>query len=314
MGSMSGTRIVGAAILAGAMLLGGLPAAARAQDIGEVADKLERVERDLRELQYDVYKGNPPPQSASGAGLALAGGPPGAARLNDLEQSLRELRGQVETLTFEMKRLNEQLEFARKETAYRLGALEGGAPASAIPGPGAIAAAGPAAKGAPLRTAPAIAGGGSNLSGQQPGTLGSIQGTDASADAGAVVTPRQQYDVAMDLLTRAQYPEAQGAFRTFVAANPKDDLAGPAQFWVGDIAFTQKDYPGAAKAFTDVLKRFGKTAKAPEAMLKLGLSLMEMGKTKESCMTLGAIKGKYPTASKATLDRAAKRAAEAKCT
>jgi tol-pal system protein YbgF len=117
----------------------------------------------------------------------------------------------------------------------------------------------------------------------------------------------------MDLLSRAQYAEAQNAFRGFVAANPADELAGPAQYWVGDIAFTQKDYGGAAKAFAELLKRYAKTARAPDAMLKLGLSLLELGQKKEGCTTLGAVKSKYPNANKAILDRAAKRAAAPPC-
>jgi tol-pal system protein YbgF len=277
-------------------------------DVDDLEDKIDRVERDLRELQYEVHKGNPP----AGSG-GLAGGPPGGvsgggARLNDMEQSLRELRGQVESLSFQVKQLTEQLDIARKESNYRLGALEGGAPASAIPAPGASAAL-PAQKAAPPV---ALTRGGSNQAGKAPGTLGSIPADADVATAGGV-SPQQQYDGAMDLLSRAQYAEAQGAFRAFVAANPADQLAGPAQFWVGDIAFTQKDYQGSAKAFADVLKRYSKTAKAPEAMLKLGLSLLELGQKKEGCTTLGALKAKYPTAAKPLLDRAAKRSAEAAC-
>lgn len=290
-----------------AMTLAGASLIAKAEDLGDVSDKLDRVERDLRELQYEVYKGNPPATSGGHAGAAAGSGSANAARLNDLEQSLRDLRGQVETLAFQMKQMNEQLELSRKETSYRLGALEGGAPASPLPAPGL-----PAPK-AVATAKPVGINTSSNGGAQPPGTLGTISTNAIADEAGVPISPRQQYDAAMELLTRAQYAEAQSAFRGFVASNPKDDLAGPAQYWVGDIAFTQKDYSNAAKAFADVLKRYSKTAKAPDAMLKLGLSLMELGQKKESCTTLGAIKTKYPNANKAILDRAAKRAAEAKC-
>lgn len=307
------TSTLVSAICAGIVALNFALLPVYAEDLGDVSDKLDRVERDLRELQYEVYKGNPPAATGGHAGGAGVTGPASAARLNDLEQSLREVRGQVETLAFQVKQMTEQLELSRKETAYRLGALEGGAPASPVP-----LTAGPAQANAPkpMPTAKPAAGfaGGSNQSAQQPGTLGSIPSAAIDDDTSVGLSPRQQYDAAMELLTKAQYSEAQSAFRGFVAANPKDELAGPAQFWVGDIAFTQKDYQGAARSFADVLKRYSKTAKAPDAMLKLGLSLMELGQKKESCTTLGAIKAKYPNASKSVLDRAAKRAAEAKCT
>ncbi len=277
-------------------------------DVDDLEDKLDRVERDLRELQFDVYKGNPPEKSGGLAGGPAGGVSAGGARLNDMEQSLRELRGQVETLSFQVKTLTEQLDIARKESNYRLGALEGGAPASAITSPAAAPALN-AQKAAPPVT---LTRGGSNQAGKTPGTLGSIP-ADAAVSEATGTSPQQQYDDAMDLLSRAQYAEAQGAFRKFVAANPADQLAGPAQFWVGDIAFTQKDYQGSAKSFADVLKRYSKTAKAPEAMLKLGLSLLELGQKKEGCTTLGALKVKYPTAAKPLVDRAAKRSVEAGC-
>jgi tol-pal system protein YbgF len=281
------------------------PPTVSARDLDAVSDKLDRVERDLRELQYEVYKGNPPAAGATGA--APASPAASAARLNDLEQSLRELRGQVEGLAFQVKQLNEQLEFARKETNFRLGALEGGAPAAAVSAPPL-----PASPGAPkaLKVSPDTAG--SNQGARQPGSLGTIP-ADAVDAAEPAATPRQQYDAAVELLSRAQYAEAQSAFRTFVAANPKDDLTGPAQYWVGEISFTQKDYKNAAVAFADVLKRFSKTPKAPEAMLKLGLSLFELNQKKEACTTLNSVKGRFPNAPKAVLDRAAKRFAEAKC-
>jgi tol-pal system protein YbgF len=294
---------------------------AQADDVDELSDKVERVERDLRDLQFEVYKGNPPAESGGQAGGPRGGVGGGGAKLNDMEQSLRDLRGQVESLTFQVKQLTEQLDMARKETNYRLGALEGGAPATPLPNQ---VATGPAVGSSVIMPAPkplGAAGGPTSLSGGNlapatrgpVGTLGTLPADSlASAPAGGL-SPRQQYDGAMDLLSRAQYPEAQTAFRGFVAANPTDELAGPAQYWVGDIAFTQKDYAGAAKAFAGVLKTYAKTARAPDAMLKLGLSLLELGQKKEGCTTLGAIKSKYPNANKAILDRAAKRAGEAKC-
>lgn len=306
--SLPRPKLLTAAAFATVFALSLAPAAWPA-DVDDLEDKIDRVERDLRELQFDVYKGNPPATSGGLAGGPAGGVSAGGARLNDMEQSLRELRGQVETLSFQVKTLTEQLDIARKESNYRLGALEGGAPASAITAPVASPAL-PATKAAPPV---ALTRGGSNQGGKPAGTLGSVPADAVAADTGGGPSPQQQYDDAMDLLSRAQYAEAQGAFRKFVAANPADQLAGPAQFWVGDIAFTQKDYQGSAKSFADVLKRYSRTAKAPEAMLKLGLSLLELGQKKEGCTTLGALKVKYPTAAKPLVDRAAKRSVEAGC-
>ena len=301
-----------------------------ADDVDTLSDRMDRLERDLRDLQLEVYKGGPPPEGASAqpAAPGAPGGqftPGGGGRMADLEQSLRDVRGQVEQLSFLVKQLQSQAELQRNETNYRLGALEGGAPAGALPGvasttpppgPGpAAAVAGPASvRPAPTGTGPTqlTPGAGSQVAGARPGTLGAIPG-DAAPAGPAAPDARAQFDAAMELLSRAQYAEAQTAFRNFVVANPTNDLAGPAQYWVGDISFTQKDYGGSAKSFADVLKRFPKTSKAPDAMLKLGLSLMELGQKNEACTTLGALKSKYPTANASILSRAATRFKEAKC-
>lgn len=308
------------AALAGVLVLALFPALPRAAD-DDVSDRVDRMERALRDLEYQVYKGDPPDDATRGAGpVAMA--PGGGARLNDMENSLRELRGQVESLTFQVKSLTEQLDIARKESNYRLGALEGGAPAALPPArsgapvnavsapPPALTSANPPSASGPISLTP---GAGSNQMGQKPGTLGTIPADSVPPATAGGLSPRQQYDAAMELLSK-QDPSAQSAFRAFVTTNPTDELAGPALFWVGDISFGAKDYQGAARAFADLLKRYSKTARAPDAMLKLGLSLMELGKKKEGCTTLVALKGKYPNANKTTLDRAAKRAADEKCT
>jgi len=301
-----------------------------ADDLDTMSDRLDRLERDIRDLQLETYKGAPPPEDrddrpapAPGAQLGQAGN----ARLADMESTVRDLRGQVEQLTFLVKQLQQQAELQRNETNYRLGALEGGAPAGAIATAPASSASPPLATAAPATRPVAPTGGpggptplgpstgGSQTAGAKPGQLGTIPTTAAPAGAApGAPDPKGQYDAAMELLSRAQYTEAQAAFRSFVQANPTNELAGPAQYWVGDISFTQKDYGGAAKAFADVLKRFPKTTKAPDAMLKLGLSLMELGQKPEGCTTLGAVKAKYPNANASILSRAAQRFKEAKCT
>ncbi len=320
-------RLKFAAVIAASILAVGFSIAPlrAAEDVDTLSDRMDRLERDLRDLQLEVYKGAPPPEGSGTRSAPGAGGqftPGGGGRVADLEQSLRDVRGQVEQLSFLVKQLQQQAELQRNETNYRLGALEGGAPAGSIAqqnsGPATVAA-GPGPGKPPLATSAVgptqlTPGAGSQTAGAKPGNLGALPASAAPVAAGpAAVDARAQYDAAMELLSRAQYSDAQSAFRNFVLANPTNDLAGPAQYWVGDISFTQKDYGGSAKAFADVLKRFPKTSKAPDAMLKLGLSLMELGQKNEGCTTLGAIKAKYPTANASILSRAAQRFKESKC-
>ena len=68
-----------------------------------------------------------------------------------------------------------------------------------------------------------------------------------------------------------------------------------------------------ARTFAEVIKKYPKSGRAPDAMLKLAQSFMGMGQKTEGCTTLGALKVKYPTAQKKLLDLAVKRAGEAGC-
>jgi tol-pal system protein YbgF len=88
--------------------------------------------------------------------------------------------------------------------------------------------------------------------------------------------------------------------------NPGDtDLSPQAIYWVANISFIHQDYAPAARTFAEVIKKYPKSTRAPDAMLKLAQSFMGMGQKSEGCTTLGLIKSKYPNASPQTLAQAA---------
>lgn len=143
--------------------------------------------------------------------------------------------------------------------------------------------------------------------GRGPGVLGTLP--MGSGPPGAPAAPAgnsAQYDQAMNLMSRAQYDEAQAAFRAYADANPDDtDLSPQAIYWVGNISYVRQDYAPAARAFAEVIKKYPKSPRASDAMLKLAQSFMGMGQKTEGCTTLGLIKTKYPQANPQTLSQAA---------
>ena len=211
-------------------------------------------------------------------------------RLHDLEQSLQQLTGQNEQLSHRVQELRAKLDSQQKDYDYKLCSLSaqllnaGTAPdqsGGSLPcNPGADAA-------APV---------GQRMLGSG-GTLGTLP-------QGATPDTRPQFDAAMNLLARAQYDEARAAFRAFADDNPKDALAPQAVYWVGDIAYVQKDYGSAAQAFAEAIKKYPASSRGPDSMLKLGQSLLALGQKKEGCLTFGAIKSKYPKASASILSQA----------
>jgi tol-pal system protein YbgF len=284
------------------------------EDPAALAERLRKVERELRDLQYQLRSAEPAAVAPGQEGSApVAATPQAPIRYDDLEQSLRRLTGEVEEMSFQVKRLQDQYATFQKDTQFRLNALEGGAPSSF---PGMSAPAAPATPGGP---APMALPGGAAPPATPPkpsgGTLGTLPATAVPALAAAPgsADPNEQYKAALNLLSKQQYGEAQTAFRSFAAANPKHELAATAQFFAADIDFVQKNYPAAAQGFTALLRAYPKAPRAPDAMLKLGLSLIQAGDKKNGCLALGAIKQKYPSANGDVLNRAGRARVQAAC-
>lgn len=233
-------------------------------------------------------------------------------RNQDMESTIRRLTGQIEELDHRISEQNARMERLQKDFDYRLCKIAAmqmatsgdQAPLSCMggesqPGMPAPPAAGPAASLAP----PTGAGAAIHLT--PPGAQTAVQ-PSSSAN-------RARFDDAMKLLTHTQYDEARSAFRAFADAYPTDELAPQAVYWVGDIAYVQKDYPAAARAFAEEIKKYPDSARAPDSMLKLGQSLIAMGQKQEGCTALGALPTKYPTASQSVIGHAAEARKAAKC-
>jgi len=115
---------------------------------------------------------------------------------------------------------------------------------------------------------------------------------------------QKNYGEAKSSLAQGYFDQAKAGFSAFVERYGDQPLAGPALFWLGEIAAVQGDYRAAAKAYIETLKRFPKGSKAPEAMVRLGAALNAMGDKAEDCRTLKAFSGQYPKASAAVRARA----------
>jgi tol-pal system protein YbgF len=242
-------------------------------------------------------------------------------RVGDLENTLRQLTGQMEQLDHRVSEFDAKIARMQKDFDYKLCTLSAkqlaagggaddqntlpcnGAPAQSNIG-GAPAQLGPPPpSNTPIHLAP------------PPGVLGTLpNGTtlpqatapqDGPPVQTASVDTHPQFDAALNLLAKAQYDEARAAFRAFADAHPKDDLTPQAVYWVGDIAYVQKDYQNAAHAFAEEIKRFPSSPRAPESMLRLGQSLLAMNQKKEGCTFLAALSKTYPAASKTIQAQAA---------
>jgi tol-pal system protein YbgF len=117
-------------------------------------------------------------------------------------------------------------------------------------------------------------------------------------------TPEEQYQHAFGLLSQANYGEAELALRTFVEQNPKDPLAGNAKYWLGETYYVRQDYQQAAVTFAEAYQEYPNSGKAPDNLLKLGMSLSALGSDSDACGTFTELLKRYPTAAATVLQRA----------
>src|SRR6185295_20399322 len=89
-----------------------------------------------------------------------------------------------------------------------------------------------------------------------------------------------------------------------VKAYPNDQLAGNAQYWIGETYFVRGQYKAAADAFLKGYKKYKTGEKAPDTLLKLGMSLRELGQKDAACSSFNELKAKYPTAPEQIVDDA----------
>lgn len=107
---------------------------------------------------------------------------------------------------------------------------------------------------------------------------------------------RSVYDQAFQTLLQDP-KEAVPEFRTFLKDYPKSPLAPSAQYWIGEALYAEKDFKAAIEEFLIVLKEHKGSDKAPDAALKLGFSFYELKEWDKARKTLADVVSFFPDSS-----------------
>ena len=192
-------------------------------------------------------------------------------RLNQMQQAITLLTGQLEQMQYRNQQLQQQLEKLQADYDYRLESLEKGKPGAGGP-----------------RPAPA------------PPPQGSLappqtQAHAAPPAAGAAGSDQLYHD-GFKLMQDGDYAGAEKAFKTFLQRSPQHVLAGNAQYWLGESYYARRDYQNAAIAFAEGYKVYKNSQKGPDSLLKLGVTLSALGKKQEACAMFARFNQDYPQA------------------
>jgi tol-pal system protein YbgF len=275
---------------------------------GALRQRVEQLEEQLVDMQValgtleSLARGNAAPAGAGGgrqpASPAGALGAADAGRLDSIETQIRALAAQLEQVQEQVRTLS-----------TRTGELTGpGAPVAADPGSPRLGRpqieAGPpqpertqfgsvtVSPGAPkdeidrILTSPPQAG-----AGPLP-----PMGTAPPATGETEQSPKQLYETAYGYLLQRDYGAAEAAFDEFLRRHPNDPLAGNAQYWLGESLYVRGQYRAAAGAFLKGYQTYAKSAKAPESLLKLAMSLQRLGQKDAACSSFSELTTKFPSA------------------
>jgi tol-pal system protein YbgF len=295
-------------------------AAAKAQssDSGEVENRLLRLEEQIVDLSAQVGTletiaksgGVGQAAPAPGADPSLSAPPANFSGSDDdritlMETQLRALSSQIGDMIERINRLEGGSGAPPQNLdggTFREGALD--APPAGSDGFGAVIE-------------------GESSGGQQGGLdnfFNNSQDSSLPAPSSAAVqtaaqsTPQAQaiYDEAYNALVQRNYRAAAGGFRQFVDQFATDPLAGQAYFWLGEAAFVNGQYREAADSFLKSSTNYPENQKAPESLLKLGISLKRLDETQAACSSFDELQRRYPDATQ-VLERAQRERQRAEC-
>ena len=125
--------------------------------------------------------------------------------------------------------------------------------------------------------------------------------------------PKEQYEFAVSFMKIGDYETAEFALKEFIEKNKGHDLAGNAQYWYGETFRIRQLYSDAATAYLDGYQNYPKSKKAPDNLLKLGITMVQLGEKDQGCKMISGVKKEYPKASKSVLQKAQYEQKKFKC-
>ena len=292
-------------------------------DNHNVFEVLELIQKDLKTLEKAVYSGSLNQNANSNKTLNSTLDQNGEdvltrhlLKLSEIENQFQELTNKFEEINFKLDKLSTRLSKVQADNQMRFQELETGSVINTTE-----------TKKVTLKSK-------NNTEEELPGSsqpqdLGSISYKDTETNSltqqtqsidttSTIITetfeseekllpdenPEKQYEFATSFLKVGDYNMAERAFREFVETNPDHNLAGSAQYWYAETFRIRQLYTDAASAYLEGYQKYPKSQKAPINLLKLGVSLVQIGEKDQGCLMITGVKKQYPKANQSVLQKA----------
>ena len=290
------------------------------KQIQSIVDQIDIISQDLKTLEKAVYKKSDIISSANSTttksdGLNEDILTKHLLKLNEIEDQFRELTNKFEEVNFKLDKLSSRVTKIQSDNQLRFSDLENLDPENKKT---------KAKKVLPGSSQPADFG-------ANPGysvtSLPDKQETSSIESAQTVITeepeeresllpdkpPKEQYEFAVSFMKIGDYETAEFALKEFIQKNKEHDLAGNAQYWYGETFRIRQLYSDAATAYLDGYQNYPKSKKAPDNLLKLGITMVQLGEKDQGCKMITGVKKEYPKASKSVLQKAQYEQKKFKC-
>ena len=288
-------------------------------DSHNLNEVLELIQKDLKTLEKAVYSGSISFKNSDSQKIFDGNSEDVLTRhllkLSDIENQFQELTNKFEEINFKLDKLSNRLSKVQADNQIRFQDVENALSSGEV---------NQKLTSKPKKQLEKVLPGSS-----QPQDLGAISYKDTETNAktqkiqsvettSSIVTetfeseqnilpnasPEKQYEFATSFLKVGDYSMAERAFREFVITNPKNKLAGNAQFWYAETFRIRQLYTDAASAYLEGYQKYPKGEKAPINLLKLGVSMVQIGEKEQGCKMIDAVEKQYPKTDQSTLLRA----------
>jgi tol-pal system protein YbgF len=291
-------------------------------DNHNISEILEQLQKDIKTLEKAVYSGSTQSNNDNSNNLKLSSNDNSEdvltrhlLKLSEIENQFQQLTNKFEEINFKLDKLSNRMSKVQADNQIRFQDLEN---VLSIDGTDKKI------------TKKVKNDNDENLPGSsQPQDLGSISYKDTatnettqqtqSIDTTATIvtetfqaeetilpkeSPDKQYEFATSFLKVGDYSTAERAFREFVNTNPEHDLAGNAQYWYAETFRIRQLYTDAASAYLEGYQKYPKGEKAPINLLKLGVSMVQIGEKDQGCKMINGVEKQYPKANQSVIQKA----------
>ena len=277
--------------------------------VDAIIDQIQIISQDLKTLEKAFYKNSDiidKNKSSNKDNLNEDVLTKHLLRLNEIEEQFRQLTNKFEEINFKMDKLSTRVTKMQSDNQLRFSDLENLDPKqnkkkekAKLPG---------TSKPQDFGATPGYSS--NNLPQEQEtisvGTTAAVTTSEAKRSESLLPNkpPKEQYDFAISFMKIGDYETAEFALKEFIDKNKDHDLAGNAQYWYGETFRIRQLYSDAATAYLDGYQNYPKSDKAPDNLLKLGITMVQLGEKEQGCTMITGIKKQYPKASKSVLQKA----------